>query len=304
MNVTPPVLRAIREELGGDFDMAYEQANEESMWMEIAMETQSMSSANLYAWLSDMPWLREWIGDRVIRDVAEHAFRVPNRDFESTIAVRRPDIMDDQLAQYSQAARLMGLSARRHVDHNAFQTLKGGLSAKGPDGKNFFADDHKIAANVDGTGAKTSASNILNSAVTAGEQWYLIWSMMGFGPVIYQNRMDPEFDDIEDSTQHTVFMSNKFVLGIWARRAFSYAFWQWGLTSRDTLNVANFEAGYEQMCAFQRDGKIPWGLKPTALIVPTALGSEGRDIVLTERLDNGKSNHNLNRVKIIESVWL
>lgn len=304
MKVTPAALIAIREELVADFTGAYEASREESQWREVGMEVPSSGSANLYDWMSDMPRLREWVGDRVLRSVAEHIERVPNRDFESTIDVRRPDIEDNQLAQYAQRARLMGLAAEEHIDENVFATLKAGLTTKGPDKQSFFSDTHKVAANVDGTGAKTNTSNILNSGETTGDPWFLIWNKMGFGPVVYQNRREAEFDDIDESTQHMVFMQNKFALGIWARRAFAYSFWQWALVSRDTLNKDNFEAAYEQMRSFRRDGKVPMGIRPTTLVVPPKLSSEARDIVLAERLANGQSNTNFNRVKLVDTEWL
>ena len=38
-----------------------------SQWMRVAMETRSGSSQEQYAWIGDMPALREWVGERVVR---------------------------------------------------------------------------------------------------------------------------------------------------------------------------------------------------------------------------------------------
>ncbi len=57
-------------------------------WDKIAMTVPSSGAEETYGWLGQFPQLREWIGPRVVKNLAAHAFAIRNRKFESTVRSR------------------------------------------------------------------------------------------------------------------------------------------------------------------------------------------------------------------------
>ena len=68
---------------------------------ELAMVVRVNGAATLHAWLEQTPGMKEWIGDRVLNNLAINAVLVENKSFEETIRVRRSDIEDDNYQLYS-----------------------------------------------------------------------------------------------------------------------------------------------------------------------------------------------------------
>ena len=73
------------------FKKAFDAADPED-WRRLATLVPSTTAAELYAWLGAFPSLREWIGDRVIKQLERHDYTIRNRTFESTIQVRVDDV--------------------------------------------------------------------------------------------------------------------------------------------------------------------------------------------------------------------
>lgn len=66
-------------------------------WRKVAMDAASMGAEEVHGWLSAMPQMREWLGERFVRRVMASDHAIKNRKFESTITVRREAIEDDRL---------------------------------------------------------------------------------------------------------------------------------------------------------------------------------------------------------------
>jgi phage major head subunit gpT-like protein len=47
-----------------------------------------------------MPGMREWIGDRVVKDVASHGYSIVNKTWEDTVGLGRDDVEDDNVGAY------------------------------------------------------------------------------------------------------------------------------------------------------------------------------------------------------------
>lgn len=69
-------------------------------WRQFACAIPSSSSANVYPFLEQFGGMREWIGDRQLKNVASRKIEVVNRDFEDSVSVSRNDIEDDQYGTY------------------------------------------------------------------------------------------------------------------------------------------------------------------------------------------------------------
>ena len=108
------------------------------------------------------PRLREWIGDRVIRNLSVHDWRIKNRKFESTIAVPRDALEDDTYGVFGPMISEMGREARDHPNELVFRLLANGFSTACYDGQYFFDTDH-LGTNAQGEEVSVSKH--------AGGQW-------------------------------------------------------------------------------------------------------------------------------------
>lgn len=167
--ITAALLTALRTEVRRQFADAYATMNAQTFWNSVAMLVPSSTASNTYDWLGDFPELREWVGDRVIKDMKENAYKIENRLFEGTVGISRTAIEDDSVGTLGARIQMMGQSAARHPDKLIAELIKAGETATCYDGQYFFDVDHPVRANVDGTGATTSASNV---QAGAGTPWY------------------------------------------------------------------------------------------------------------------------------------
>ena len=114
--------------------------------------------------------MREWVGARVINELAGKTFEVVNRDFEHTEGVNRNDIEDDNLGIYAPLFTEMGINAANLWPELATAALTGG--GKWADGADFFSSGRKIG--------KATINNVVSGALSASTYETARSQMMGF----------------------------------------------------------------------------------------------------------------------------
>lgn len=262
----------------------------EPQWQRFATEVPSTSHSNTYGWLGEMPELREWIGDRVLKDIATHDYTIKNRDFESTISVKANDIEDDNLGVYKPLASAHGRSAGMHTDKLVFAALKGGTSSLCYDGQNFFDTDHPVYPNHDGTGTPEAVSNYdAGASGNTNPTWFLLDCSQVVKPIIYQNRKNPELKAMINPDDEVVFTRNVYRWGAHKRGDAGYGFWQMAHASKLELNAENLIAAIAKMEEREADGGTALDIKPTLLIVPPSLKAKAKELVMAEKI-NGSTN--------------
>lgn len=302
--ITPSFLTALQTGFRKDYQQAYDAARAESQYERLATVVPSTTKSNTYGWLGDFPEFREWVGDRVINDMAAHGYTIENKDFEATVGVKRTDIEDDQIGIYSPMMQHMGQRAAQFPDDLVFQLLADGESELCYDGQNFFDDEHPVYPNADGTGSAVLISNLDVPGADPGAPWYLLDTRNVLKPLIYQSRKSPEFVSMTRSDDEVVFTSNTFRYGVDMRCNVGFGFWQQAYKSRQTLNAENFNAAYAAMASFTADGGRPLGVRPNLLVVPPSLRQAAMEIAQAERLANGATNTNRGVVDVVVSPWL
>lgn len=95
-----------------------------------------------YKWLGKIPRMREWVGDRVVQNLAAYGYTIKNRDWEATVAVDRNDVEDDTIGIYRPLIQALAQSAALHPDELIFELLVNGFTQKCYDGQPFFAAEH------------------------------------------------------------------------------------------------------------------------------------------------------------------
>lgn len=303
--ITAALLSALRVQYRQDFQSAYDAAVQASFWKDVATEVPSTTAQNTYGWLGDFPGMREWIGDRVIKDMEEHAYSITNKSFEATVGIPRVAIEDDNLGVYRPMMSAMGESAARQPDEMIAALLNAGDATLCYDGQNFFDTDHPVNAEHDGSGADASVSNILAGGLVTDPKWFLLSTKRPLKPLIHQVRKKPEFIAKTDPrNSDDVFMKDRYVYGVDARRNVGYGFWQQAIQSQAALDQASFEAAWKMMAEFKADGGRPLGIMPDMLVVPPALRASANAVIEKMLIGGGDSNPNYKAVEVKIVPWL
>lgn len=136
-----------------------------STWDKIAMKVPSSTGSNLYAWLSAFPKMRRWVGEKHVKNLQAYSYSVVNEDWETTVAVNRNHIEDDQLGIYQPQAQMAGFSAKQLPDEIVYELVNNGFTALCYDGQYFFDVDHPVAgASVSNVGTKALSVATLAAA--------------------------------------------------------------------------------------------------------------------------------------------
>jgi phage major head subunit gpT-like protein len=248
-------------------------------WSKIAMQIRSSSSRNEYPFLGELDDMREWLGPRTIRQLASHKYSLDNRKFELTLSVKRDEMADDAggaISLYSSIAAIKARSVAIQPD----QLVMAGALANGHttacyDGQNFFDLNHPVGT----PGGSYTPTTVANDMGGGGTPWYIFDTSRPLMPLIYQNRLDPEFSMLTDPNNPHTFSHDEFVWGIKRRNAAGYGLWQTAVKSSQTLSLANLEAAILQMNGFKNDEGRNLGLNPDLLVVPMSLKFVARDLL-------------------------
>lgn len=144
-------------------------------WSKLATKIPSTTKQNDYAWLSDFPKMRKWVGEKTLRKLKASSYSIVNDDWEATVVVLRNDIEDDNLGMYTLKAQSAGESARDLPDDIVYDLVNGSFTSTCFDGQYFFDTDHPVFDPA--TQAEVSVSNKLTVALSAATQAAAIASL-------------------------------------------------------------------------------------------------------------------------------
>lgn len=305
--VTSDILKSLRTGFKSEFQTALSKTP--CYWEKVSTRVPSNTTGNTYGWLGQFPKLREWVGDRALKSIKEHGYTVTNKTYESTVDIPRTAFEDDTLGVYKPLFAEMGHAAATHPDEIVFGLLKEGETGLCYDGKPFFAADHPVYPEVDGTGSPESISNLLAPDASPGKPWYLLDISRPLKPFIFQERTLPELKALTNTDNDTVFMKDKYLFGIRYRCNGGYGFWQQAIKSTHPLTEEAFEEALLTLQGFKADGGRPLNLgfggeAGLLLVVPSALQAAARKILVAERNDNGASNVWFKAASLLVSPWL
>lgn len=256
----------------------------------ICMTVPSTTREETYGWLGQFPKMREWIGDRVIKNLALHGYKIVNRDFEQTISVGRNDIEDDQYGVFTPMFAEMGRSAAELPDELTFSLLKAGFTVQCYDGQAFFDTDHPVG---NGEGPTVSVSN---TGGGSGEPWILLDCSKMIKPMVFQERRPlGNLVTKDDPRDENVFNRKEYIYGSDGRCNVGFGLWQLAYASKQPLTAENYEAARKQMQTLKGDEGRPLGIKPTHLLCGPELEgaamrllNNGSRIVMADDGDGGE----------------
>jgi phage major head subunit gpT-like protein len=161
MIITQSSLQSLRTGFHSNYKSGYTAAP--TFYEKFATTVPSSSALETYGWMTQLASMREWLGPRLVRNLAEAAYTLTNKKFELTYGVGVDEIEDERLGIYAPLFQDMGDSAKRWPDQLVKTALQAGTSATTFDGVAFFASTHPLnpAGNQSNnfTGTALSAAN-------------------------------------------------------------------------------------------------------------------------------------------------
>ena len=298
--ITPAVLGALFTGYKANFQKGLTRAK--PLWNMIATEVPSSTRSNTYGWLSKFPKFSEWIADRSLKKLAAKGYEIENKDYESTVAVPRNDIEDDQHGVYGMIFENMGEEAVTFPDELVFGLLADGFTTECHDGQYFFDTDHPIYPNADGTGTAGTYSNMIKGDKTP---WFIMDTSKVINPIILQNRKKAEFVTKTDAgTSDHVFMKKEYLYGVDCRLNVGFSFPQLAVGAKEVLNASNFETAVTMLRSMKTDGDKKLGNKPTLLVVGPSNEAAAQKLVKAMNDASGASNIHYNKCDLLVSPYL
>jgi len=136
-------------------------------WLPVAMEVESSTETETYEFLTGMPGMKELIGEVKLEDLASAGFSLRNKEWESTVPVKRAAIERDNLGIYRPMMAELGTNARNHPRTLIAALLANGFTATDYTGSAFFAANKKYNPADNSKGAAVF-TNLGTAALAAG----------------------------------------------------------------------------------------------------------------------------------------
>lgn len=291
MIINAKSMEALYTGFNAEFKQAFTKT--ESNLDKIASIFPSNNKEENYCWLGFFPKMREWVGDRVVRNVEAFSYNVKNITFESTVAVPREDIEDDNYAIYAPIITQMGEQAKLHPDELLFDLLKSGFSKKCYDGQNFFDADHPVGDN--------SVSNMQDGS---GPAWFLLDTTKAIKPFVFQKRRDYKMTALTRDEDENVFMRKEYIYGVDARVNAGFGLWQMAYVSKAELTPENYAAARAAMRSFKTETGRPLLAQPSLLVVGPALEDAARKLLISQQGTSGETNVNAGTAELLVTSWL
>jgi len=302
MIVTAAAVAALQVGFKKNFQSAFDATRPDADYTKVATTITSTSKSETYGWLGKFPKMREWVGDRVIKDMEGFGYAIVNKDFEATVGVSKTDIEDDNLGHYAPLFQSMGQSAAEQPDDLTFGLLGNGRTELCFDGQYFFDTDHPSHNEA---GGDIVVSNVDASGAVDNPWWYLLDTTKPLLPLIHQERKKAQFVVKADpnSSDH-VFMKNELLYGADARCNVGFGLWQMAYASNAALDGDSLDAAIESMRSLRDTNGRPLNIKPSLLVVGPKLRSAANKTVKVMLDANGGSNANYNAVDVLDTAWL
>jgi phage major head subunit gpT-like protein len=168
MDLSPQVIRRLHTTFLTLFRQGYGLGQGQAWLDRLVTSVPSSTSQNDYGWMASLPKMREWLGPRQIQNLLAQSYTLKNRTFESTVAVKREDIEDDNLGVYDPLVQEFGRQTALHPQDLVIELMQNGHSLTCYDGQYFFDNDHPVnpknaalgtQINYVSTGCALSAAN-------------------------------------------------------------------------------------------------------------------------------------------------
>jgi len=128
--------------LRADFLEAYRRGVETGIHPQIATVIQTELPVQKYGWLGSVPAMREFVDERLPKGLRAVNYTISDTVWESTIAVERRALEDEQIGAIRLRVQDLGREAARHKDFLVTKALLDGFTQPCYDGQPLFSNAH------------------------------------------------------------------------------------------------------------------------------------------------------------------
>lgn len=163
--------------------MRNEIRNSAPLWPMIATRVNSQTETENYAWLNDVPQMKEFLGDRIFEELRASTYTLTNKTYEQSVGLDRHKIDDDNYGFYTPVAQRVARKAARHPDVLLVELLNAAESTVCYDGQFFYDTDH--VEGDSGTQSNDLTSTVVSTSAVTAEEFRTAFhaaliQMMGF----------------------------------------------------------------------------------------------------------------------------
>jgi phage major head subunit gpT-like protein len=147
-------------------------------WQKLAVETTSVTKTEHYPISGAAPKMREWLGERQAKNIANYDLSITNKKYESTVEVGVEDVEDDRYGIYDSQIRDQGEQAGLLPQDLLVSLIVNGQTTLCYDGQYFFDTDHPV--NPNDSSLSTQSNVLTSSALTEPNYQAARTRMFGF----------------------------------------------------------------------------------------------------------------------------
>jgi phage major head subunit gpT-like protein len=108
--------------------------------MSLFMTTPSTSASEDYAWLGDVPGVKEWIGDKSLKGLKDYEYTIKNKDWYTGFAIDRNEMEDEKIQAIMPRVDMVAQTVAMWPPELIIELIKNGDSNLAYDGSAFFAN--------------------------------------------------------------------------------------------------------------------------------------------------------------------
>ena len=154
--------------LRAEFAQAYRSELDTSVAERLATVISTTMPVQKYAWLGAVPPMREFLDERRPSGLSANSVTIEDKTFESTIAVERKAVEDDQLELIRLRVRDLAFRVAAHRQQIVVEALANGFTSLGYDGAALFSTAHPVAGGTFGNRTTSALSaSALAAAITS-----------------------------------------------------------------------------------------------------------------------------------------
>lgn len=128
--------------LRADFFEAYRRQVDGAIYPQMATVIPTDLPVQKYGWLGSVPAMREFVDERMPKGLRAVNYTIQDTVWESTIAVERRALEDEQIGAIRLRVQDLGREAARHKDHLVIKALLDGFTQTCYDGQPLFSSSH------------------------------------------------------------------------------------------------------------------------------------------------------------------
>lgn len=240
--------------------------------------------------------LREWTGPRMVEQLKRGSHAITAKSYEKTVGIPREALDDDTTGAYMAQIETLGMQAAQYSDQLLCAKLEAGETDLCYDGDAYFSASHPVEQ-----GSSTTFSNLTGSGSVA---WYAFDTTKGVKPMVWGNRMNPEFVNLWNPEDPNVFNLNEYISGVYARGVADYGFPQCAHKCKNALDATNWETVLTTMTGLENSAGENLQIRPNVIVIPSILEPSAIRLFKTRALASGADNIHFGAVEIIVSQRL